>query len=280
MALLTDRTVVVTGAGRGIGRAVARLFAKEGARVLVNDVGCDANGSGADPGVARAVADEIRAAGGTAVDNHDSCATAEGAERVVAAGIAAFGGIDTLCHVAGVSGDQPLLRTDEATLRRVLDVQIVGALFAMRAAAAHMQRSGGGRIVLTTSAAGLIGNFGQPAYSAAAAGTYGLMRAASIELQRHGVFVNAVAPIAKTRLTEDLPMFEHVSTMTPDHVAPAYLFFGSDLSGDQTGNVMSVAGGRLSLFKVQESSGRFKETDDGVWTAEEIRDQWIAVGKP
>jgi NAD(P)-dependent dehydrogenase (short-subunit alcohol dehydrogenase family) len=141
-----------------------------------------------------------------------------------------------------------------------------------------MQRAGGGRIVLTTSAAGLLGNFGQAAYSAAAAGVYGLMRGASIELQRHHVFVNAVAPMAKTRLTEDLPMFEDVSTMTAAHAAAAYLFFGSDLSGDATGNVLSVAGGRISAYRLTESSGRFKDADGGVWTADEIREQWGAMG--
>jgi NAD(P)-dependent dehydrogenase (short-subunit alcohol dehydrogenase family) len=106
------------------------------------------------------------------------------------------------------------------------------------------------------------------------------MRAASIELQRHGVFVNAVAPLAKTRLTEDLPVFEHVDTMTPAHAAPAYLFFASELSSDLTGNVMSVAGGRISMYKVVETGGRFKESASGIWTATEIRDQWSAVGKP
>jgi NAD(P)-dependent dehydrogenase (short-subunit alcohol dehydrogenase family) len=137
----------------------------------------------------------------------------------------------------------------------------------------------GGRIVLTTSAAGLLGNFGASAYAAAAAGVYGLMRTASIELQRRGVFVNAVAPIAKTRLTEDLPMFEHVNSMTPAHVAPAYLFLGSDLAGDLTGSVLSVAGGRISQYKVTETQGLFKEGDPGIWSAAEIREQWNRTPK-
>jgi NAD(P)-dependent dehydrogenase (short-subunit alcohol dehydrogenase family) len=158
-----------------------------------------------------------------------------------------------------------------------MDVHVVGAFNATRIAAVAMQGQRGGRIVLTTGAAGLLGNFGQTAYSAAAAATYGLMRAASIELQRHGVFVNAVAPMAKTRLTEGLPMFAHVDTMTPEHAAVAYLFFASDLSGDQTGNVLAVAGGRISHYKFVESAGRFKEEDGGVWNATEIRDQWNAT---
>src|SRR4029079_17549332 len=110
--------------------------------------------------------------------------------------------------------------------------------------------------------------------SAAAAGVYGLIRAASIELQRNGGFVNGVAPLAKTVLTADLPLFESVNSMTPEHAAAPYLFFGSDLSGDTTGTVMTVAGGRLSTVKLVESSGSFKEEDGGVWTAAEIRDRF------
>ena len=280
MGLLDDKSVCITGAGRGIGRAVALLCAREGARVLVNDLGCDASGNGADPTVARAVVDEIRAAGGTAEGHTESCATEGGATSAVEACVTAFGRIDALVYAAGSLGAQTLARADEATFRRVLDVHLTGAFFATRAAAARFQRSGGGRIVLTTGVAGMLGNYGEPAYSAAAAGVYGVMRAASIELQRHGIFVNAVAPLAKTRLTADLPMFEHVDTMTPDHVAPAYLFFVSGLSGDLTGNVLSVAGGRISTYNVAETNGRFKDSADGVWTAEEIRDQWSAVRKP
>ncbi|HVW30856.1 MAG TPA: SDR family NAD(P)-dependent oxidoreductase [Polyangiaceae bacterium] len=280
MGHLDGKAALVIGGGRGIGRAVALLFAREGASVLVNDNGADPSGKGSDPSVASGVVEEMRQAGGTAVANHDDCSTSEGAERIVTAAIDTFGRVDTLVYSAGFSGDQVLSRADDRMLRRVMDVHFTGAFHATRIAAVAMQGQRGGRIVLTTGTAGMLGNFGQSAYSAASAATYGLMRAASIELQRHGVFVNAVAPMAKTRLTEELPVFAHVDTMTPEHVAPAYLFFGSDLSGDQTGNVLSVAGGRMSCYKFVESAGRFKESDRGVWTAEEIRDQWTAMSKP
>lgn len=278
MGVLDGKVAIVIGGARGIGRATAELYAREGARVLLNDLGVDRDGTGADPDVARRVAAEITAAGGAATSNADDASTEQGSKNVVTAALDTFGRVDTLVYAAGILGDQALVRADEATFRRVLDVHLTGAFFATRAAASAMQRAGGGRIVLTTSAAGLLGNFGQVAYSAAAAGAYGLMRGASIELQRHRVFVNAVAPMAKTRLTEDLPLFEEVSTMTAEHAAPAYLFFGSELSGDATGNVLSVAGGRISAYKLTESSGRFKDADGGVWTAEEIRDQWGAMG--
>jgi NAD(P)-dependent dehydrogenase (short-subunit alcohol dehydrogenase family) len=278
MGVLNDKTAIVIGGGRGIGRAVALLFAREGARVLVNDLGSSREGTGADADVAKAVAEEIETTGGKARANADDAATEDGAARIVNAAVAAFGKVDTLVYAAGVLGDQAMIRADAATFQRVLGVHLTGAFFATRAAAEVMQRAGGGRIVLTTSSAGLLGNFGQAAYSAAAAGVYGLMRAASIELQRRHVFVNAVAPMAKTRLTEDLPLFEEVNTMTAEHAAPAYLFFASELSGDATGNVLGVAGGRISTYRLTESSGRFKEADAGVWTADEIREQWGAMG--
>ncbi len=279
MGHLDGKCAVIMGGGRGIGRAVSLLFAREGASVVVNDCGTDVHGQGNDPSVADAVVKAITGEGGTAVASHSDCSSTEGAERIVTRALDTFGRVDTMVYTAGILGDQALARADERTVRRVLDVHLIGAFHATRITAVAMQGQRGGRIVLSTSAAGLLGNFGQVAYSAAAAGTYGLMRAASIELQRHGVFVNAVAPMAKTRLTEDLPMFAHVETMTPEHVAAAYLFFGSELGGDRTGNVLAVAGGRVSLYKIVESAGRFKESDQGIWTAEEIRDEWNAMAK-
>jgi NAD(P)-dependent dehydrogenase (short-subunit alcohol dehydrogenase family) len=143
-----------------------------------------------------------------------------------------------------------------------------------------MKERGGGSIVNTTSISGLLGNFGQANYSAAKAGIYGLTRTASIELQRYGIRVNAVAPIAKTRMTEDLPMMEKIEgTLSPEHVAPAHLFLASDLSRDVTGTVLSVAGARMSVYKVVESAGKYKESDGGVWTASEIAEHFDTIGK-
>jgi NAD(P)-dependent dehydrogenase (short-subunit alcohol dehydrogenase family) len=135
------------------------------------------------------------------------------------------------------------------------------------------------RVVNTTSVSGMLGNFGQANYAAAKAGIYGLTRTMSIELQKHRITVNAIAPIAKTRMTEDLPMFQGVDTLTPDHIAPAALFLASDLCGDRTGHVLAVAGARLYAFKVVETAGRFKDEERGVWTAKEIADNWDAIVK-
>jgi NAD(P)-dependent dehydrogenase (short-subunit alcohol dehydrogenase family) len=143
-----------------------------------------------------------------------------------------------------------------------------------------MKEQGAGRFVNTTSISGLLGNFGQTNYSAAKAGIYGLTRTASIELQRYGIMVNAVAPVAKTRMTEDLPMFAKIEdTLSPEHVAPAHLYLASDLSGDKTGLVLAVAGARMSVFKVVESAGKYKEADGGVWTASEIAEHFEAIAK-
>jgi NAD(P)-dependent dehydrogenase (short-subunit alcohol dehydrogenase family) len=189
-----------------------------------------------------------------------------------------FGQLDVLVNNAGILRDKTLLKMDVDMWEAVVDVHLKGTFLCTRAAAAEM-KSSGGRIVNTTSISGMLGNFGQSNYSAAKAGVYGLTRTASIELQRYGITVNAVAPIAKTRMTEDLPMFEKVDTMTPEHVAPAHLFFSSDLCGDRTGHVLAVAGGKMSLYKVVESAGKFKEADGGVWAASEIADYWDAIAK-
>jgi NAD(P)-dependent dehydrogenase (short-subunit alcohol dehydrogenase family) len=280
MGLLEGKSVVITGAGNGIGRATALLFAREGAKVVVNDLGGARDGNGENQEAAGAVTDEIRAAGGTAVPNYENVATPGGAQAIVQAAVREFGRIDVLVNNAGILRDRTLLKMELAQWQAVLDVHLTGTFLCTQAAAESMKGSGGGRIINTTSISGLLGNFGQANYSAAKAGIYGLTRTASIELQRYGIFVNAVAPIAKTRMTEDLPMFAKIEgTLSPEHVAPVHLFLASDLAGDRTGIVLGVAGARLSIFKMVESAGRFKESDDGVWSAAEIAENFDAIAK-
>ena len=285
MALLDGKTAIVTGAGGGIGRAQALLFAREGAKVLVNDVGGARDGSGSDASPAEKVTAEIRAAGGTATANHDSVATADGAAAIVKQAVEAFGRVDVLVNNAGILRDKSFLKMDEAMWDSVVAVHLKGTFLCSQHFAKQLVAQtkdgggGGGRIVNTTSVSGMLGNFGQANYAAAKAGVYGLTRTMSIELQKHRVTVNAIAPIAKTRMTEDLPMFQGVDTLTPEHIAPAALFLGSDLCGDRTGHVLAIAGARVYAFKVVETTGRFKETDGGVWTAQEIAESWDAIVK-
>jgi NAD(P)-dependent dehydrogenase (short-subunit alcohol dehydrogenase family) len=281
MGLLDDKVVIITGAGNGIGRSHALLFASEGAAVVVNDVGGKRDGSeGGDPSPADAVVKEIETAGGRAVASHESVATAEGARAIVELGIETFGKIDVLVNNAGILRDKTFLKTDEEMWDAVISVHLKGTFLVSQAFAKHaVQRGGGGRIVNTTSVSGMLGNFGQSNYAAAKAGIYGLTRTMAIELQKQRITVNALAPIAKTRMTEDLTTFQNVETMTPEHISPAALFLSSDLCADKTGYVLAVAGARMYAFKVVETAGKFKDGASTVWTPQEIAENWAAIMK-
>ena len=265
MGLLDGKVVIVTGAGGGIGRAHAQMLAREGGRIVVNDLGGPRDGSGSDVGAAQQVV---------------AVSSAAGAAAIVKKALDAFGRVDVLVNNAGILRDKSFLKMDEAMWDAVVSVHLKGTFLCSQVFAKQIvAQGGGGRIVNTTSVSGMLGNFGQANYSAAKAGIYGLTRTMSIELQKHRVTVNAIAPIAKTRMTEDLPMFQGVDTMTAEHIAPAALFLASDLCGDRTGHVLAVAGARVYAFKVVETPGRFKETDHGLWTAQEIADSWDAIVK-
>jgi NAD(P)-dependent dehydrogenase (short-subunit alcohol dehydrogenase family) len=285
MALLEGRVALITGAGNGIGRAEALLFAAQGARVVVNDFGCAREGAGADPAVAEAVVAEIVARGGEAVASGHDVRTEEGARAMVALAVERFGGLDVLVNNAAILRDRPVLRAELGDLAAVTETVLYGTFNACRAAAAVMvPRRRGGRIVNTLGAAGLHGNLGQSAYSAAAAGVYGLTRTLAAELKKHDILVNGLCPIARTRLTEDLPMFAPDGGLGddaygPQFVAPAALFLASALSGDLAGEVLSVAGTKLSLYRVQESHGVVGDDPRAPWQAEAIREAWDRLGR-
>lgn len=269
MGLLDGKVAIITGAGGGLGRSHALLFAKEGAKLVVNDL------DGAEH-----VALEIGAAGGEAKSHAKSIATLEGAESLVRTAVDAFGKVDVFINNAGILRDKTLLKMDEAMWDAVIAVHLKGSFLCGQAAARQMIAQGhGGRIVNTTSVSGMLGNFGQANYAAAKAGIYGLTRTMGIELQKHRITVNAIAPIAKTRMTEDLPMFQGISSMTPEHVSPAVLFLASDLCGERTGYVLASAGARMYAFKVVETAGKFKDEGAGIWTAQEINEHWDAIVK-
>jgi NAD(P)-dependent dehydrogenase (short-subunit alcohol dehydrogenase family) len=280
MGLLDGKVIAITGGANGIGRATALLLAREGGKIVVNDVGSARDGTGGAHDAADAVVDAIKQAGGSAAPNYESVATPEGARSIIETAKREYGRLDVLINNAGILRDKTLLNMTLEMWQRVLDVHLTGTFLCTQAAASLMRDQGSGRIVNTTSVAGLLGNFGQSNYASAKAGIYGLTRTASIELQRYGIRVNAVAPLAKTRLTEDLPMFAKIEgTLSPEHVAPVHLYLSSELSGERTGLVMGVAGARLSVFKVVESAGRYKEADGGVWSAHEIAEHFDAIAK-
>ena len=279
MGLLEGKVAIITGAGGGIGRAVARLFAAHGARLVLNDLGCDRQGLGADPSVAEQVAREISESLGRAVGTSDDAATELGATRLVARALEQFGAVDVLVNSVGIAQDAPLLGLSQTAWDAVVGSQLRGTFLCMQAAARHFVTRECGRIVNTVGRAGLLGAAGKAATAAAEAGIYGLTRTAAMELQQHGILVNAVSPIANTRLTKGQPAIEEQPSLTPEHAAAAALFFASEHSGSRSGCVLAAAGGRLSTFQVVESRGRFKESQAGIWSPEEISEYWESISK-
>jgi NAD(P)-dependent dehydrogenase (short-subunit alcohol dehydrogenase family) len=260
MGCLDDKVAVVTGGGRGIGRATARYFAAEGARVLVCDTGASVSGEGVDAEVAEGVVKEILAAGGVATACTESVAEPGGAARIVQAALDAYGQLDAVVGSAGIVRESVLLKLDDRDLDALLDLVVRGAFALTRAAARAMIDGGrGGAIVQLTGPAAFFGNVRQSAQSAASAAIVGMVRSAAAELRRHNVRVNAIAPTAHTRATADLPMFQGIreDSMSPEHVAPVAAFLCSELATDVHGEVLGVAGARVYSFRVRETTGAF-----------------------
>jgi NAD(P)-dependent dehydrogenase (short-subunit alcohol dehydrogenase family) len=253
------RVVIVTGAGRGIGRAHALEFAKQGAKVVVNDLGSAADGSGSAAGPAAEVVETIRAAGGTALANADDIADWEGARRLLGAAIAAFGRLDVLVNNAGFTRDRMVVGASEEEWDAVIRVHLKGHFAPTRHAAAYWRervKSGekvDARIINTSSGAGLLGSVGQGAYSAAKAGIAALTLVEAAELGRYGVTANAIAPAARTRMTEAVfaDMMKRPETgfdvMAPENVSPLVVWLGSEESRDVNGRVFEVSGGVISV---------------------------------
>jgi NAD(P)-dependent dehydrogenase (short-subunit alcohol dehydrogenase family) len=248
--VLTDRVVVVTGAGRGIGRAHAIALAAHGARVVVNDVGVEADGTGPSPAPADEVVAAVRRAGGEAVASHDDVVA--DARSIVATALDAFGRLDAVVNNAGILRSGLLLRTAPEDWRAVFDVHLVGTLAVTQAAAEHWRgeakagREPDARVVNTTSSAGLFGFVGEPAYSAAKAGVVGFTLTAAAELARYGVRVNAIAPAAATRLTA---WAGEQPAMAPELVAPLVVWLCSPAAAGVTGRVFEVGAGVINLLE-------------------------------
>jgi NAD(P)-dependent dehydrogenase (short-subunit alcohol dehydrogenase family) len=272
MGLLDGKVAIVTGSGGGIGREHALALAKEGAKIVINDVGGDRSGTGTGQAMADVVADEIKAAGGEAAANYDSVSTMEGGKAIVQTAIDAFGRLDILVNNAGILRDKTLLKMDEAMWDGVIAVHLKGTFACTQPAAAFMKEQGeGGRIINTSSTSGLLGNFGQANYGAAKAGIAGFTRVCAIEFAKHGITVNALVPVAKTRMTEDLPAFSAMEEgqLDPAHIAPVMVFLASDLGKDITGKFFLIQGPQLSMMGVKVTEGASK---DGMWTPQEIAD--------
>ena len=260
MGICDGRVVIVTGAGRGIGRGHALEFGRQGAQVVVNDLGAEADGTGGSTGPAGEVVEMIRAAGGEAVANGDDVADWEGAQRLVQTAVDAFGRLDVLVNNAGFLRDRMIVSTSEEEWDAVIRVHLKGHFAPTRFAAAYwreQQKAGetvDGRVINTSSGAGLLGSVGQGTYSAAKAGIAALTLVESAELGRYGVTANAIAPAARTRMTEAVfadtmaaPDDDSFDAMAPENVAPLVVWLGSAESAGITGRVFEVEGGILSV---------------------------------
>ncbi len=274
MGLLDGKIAVVTGSGGGIGREHALALAKEGAALVVNDLGGARDGTGAGQGMADQVVAEIKAAGGEAVANYDTVATVEGANGIVKTALDAFDKLDIVVNNAGILRDKSFAKMGEDMWDIVISVHLRGTYCVSHAAYNHMKDRGeGGVIINTSSTSGLNGNFGQCNYGAAKAGIAGLTRCLAIEGKKYGVRAFILAPIALTRLTEDLPGFDDEKLkvrMSPAVISPLVVYLASDLSKDQTGKTFFVGGGRIAEMKVVTCDGLTKEEEGGLWTPEEI----------
>jgi len=265
------QVAVVTGAGGGLGRQYALALAARGARVIVNDVGSSVSGEGADEGPAAAVAREITDAGGEAVPDAHSVATAAGGAAIIATAVEAFGRIDILINNAGVLRDKAFHNLTDELLDPVIDVHLKGAFNVTRPAWPKMREQGYGRVLMATSNSGLLGNFGQSNYGAAKMGLVGLTRVLAAEGAKYNIKVNAIAPLARTRMTEEL-LGPLVTKLAPELVAPVAVWLVHRDVG-VSGEVYSAAGGRVARFFTGLTRGYYNPA----LTAEDVRDHFDEV---
>jgi len=279
MGLLDGKVAIVTGSGGGIGRQHSLALAKEGAAIVVNDLGGARDGSGAGHNMADTVVEEIKAAGGEAVANYDSVTTVEGGQSILKSALDRFEKVDILVNNAGILRDKSFANTTEDLWDIVVNVHLKGTYCVSHAVYGHMKERGeGGVIINTSSTSGLNGNFGQCNYGAAKAGIAGFSRCLAIEGKKYGVRVFILAPVALTRLTEDLPGFDEKmkATMNPALVSPLVVYLASDLAKDHTGKTFYVGHGRIAEMKVVTHTGITKQEDGGLWTAGEIAAKMLA----
>ncbi len=248
-----DRVAVITGAGGGLGKTYALMLASRGAKVVVNDLGGAADGTGGGSSMADQTVKEITEAGGEAVANYDSVATPEGGEGIIKTATDTFGKVDIVINNAGILRDKTFVKLEPQDLEAVIDVHLKGAFYVTQPAFKVMKENGFGRILLTASGAGIFGNFGQTNYGAAKMGLVGLMNVLAVEGAKYNIKCNTIAPVAKTRLTENLlgPLAEHLD---PNYVTPLVTYLVSE-SCDLTHEIFDVAAGRYARIFVGMAPG-------------------------
>ncbi|WP_068829768.1 SDR family oxidoreductase [Pseudomonas sp. BMS12] len=268
-----DQVVIVTGAGGGLGRAHALLFAKHGAKVVVNDLGGSTHGEGANASAADKVVAEIRAAGGEAVANHDS--VTDGG-KIVQCALDSFGRVDVVVNNAGILRDKSFVKMEDADWDLVYKVHVEGAYKVTHAAWPHLREQGFGRVIFTASTSGIYGNFGQSNYGMAKLGLYGLTRTLAIEGRKNNVLVNAIAPTGGTRMTEGLIPPQVFEQLKPELVSPLVVYLGSDHCQD-TGGLYEVGGGWMGKVRWERSLGAGFDPRVG-FSPEDVAASWKQIG--
>ncbi len=249
------RVAVITGAGGGLGKTYALELARRGARVVVNDLGGSVDGKGASGSAADVVVDEIRSAGGEAIPNYDSVSTEEGGAGIIGTAVDEFGGVDIVVNNAGILRDKSFANMETAEIEAVLEVHLRGAFYVSQPAFRVMKDNGYGRLVFTSSNAGLFGNFGQANYGAAKAGLVGLANVLAIEGMKYNIKSNVIAPVARTRMTADIlgPFAEMVD---PNQVTPMVVYLCSE-SNEYTHEIFTAGGGRFGRIFIGTNEGWF-----------------------
>ncbi|WP_043311407.1 SDR family oxidoreductase [Pseudomonas sp. ML96] len=268
-----DKVVVVTGAGGGLGRAHALLFAQHGAKVVVNDLGGSTHGEGANASAADKVVAEIKALGGEAVANHDS--VTDGG-KIVQCALDTFGRIDVVVNNAGILRDKSFVKMEDADWDLVYKVHVEGAYKVTHAAWPHLREQNFGRVIFTASTSGIYGNFGQSNYGMAKLGLYGLTRTLAIEGRKNNVLVNAIAPTGGTRMTEGLIPPQVFEQLKPELVSPLVVFLGSEQCKD-TGGLYEVGGGWVGKVRWERSLGAGFDPKTG-FSPDDVAASWKQIG--
>ena len=270
----TGKVVIVTGAGGGLGRCHALEFARRGAKVVVNDLGGAVDGSGGSSEAADKVVEEIKAAGGEAISNGSSVTDDAGVANMVSQTMDAYGRIDVLVNNAGVLRDKSFAKMEIADFDFVVDVHLFGTMKPTKAVWPIMKEQGYGRIMVTSSSSGLYGNFGQSNYGAAKLGVVGFINTLKLEGQKDNIHVNALAPVAWTRMTSNLMPPEMEEALAPEQVTPAVVFMCSELA--PTGKIICAGAGAYAAAQIVETRGMYLGTAP---TAEDVADNWEQISK-
>ncbi|MBJ7508231.1 MAG: SDR family oxidoreductase [Ilumatobacteraceae bacterium] len=265
------KVAIITGAGGGLGRQHALMMAKRGALIVVNDLGGSIDGVGSNASAAQIVVDEIKAIGGEAVADHNTVATPEGGQAIVQTAIDTYGRVDIVINNAGILRDKAFHNMTPDLLNPVLDVHLKGAFYVTQPAFVHMREQGYGRIISTSSAAGVFGNFGQTNYGAAKMGLVGFTRVLGVEGARFNIKANAIAPLAMTRMTEDI-LGALKDKLAPELVSPLVAFLAHE-ECPVSGQLFSVGGGRVAHVFLGETNGYYSPT----LTPEDVQNNWETI---